>query len=337
MAANWEAHFSKGLTSARPAANTLPKGAIYWSTDDKKFYVGSGAANTWGDFTDALLTAAGGVTFAADIQVPDDAYDATGWNGNNEVPTKNAIRDRIETLLGGVASGFDTLAELAAGKASLAGDTFTGDVVVPDEAYDATAWNGSLEVPTKNAIRDKIESIVVGGGSSGYVMREEHVASASASLDFTAWYDAAYETYVIELIDIVTASNTELTIKVSTDGGSTWLAGTTYNTVSGFVFSAGSGPIDGLNKASISLREGTNTTLLANTGYSATIKIQNPGSSAHKMFNGQSVVPDNSIDVIVSHFGGRIKTTSAINGIQVIAKSGNLTSGTARVYGIAKA
>lgn len=28
-----------------------------------------------------------------------------------------------------------------------------------DDAYDATNWNGSLEVPTKNAIRDKIESM----------------------------------------------------------------------------------------------------------------------------------------------------------------------------------
>jgi len=36
------------------------------------------------------------------------------------------------------------------------------DVSVPDEAYDATAWNGSLEVPTKNAIRDKIESLGAG-------------------------------------------------------------------------------------------------------------------------------------------------------------------------------
>lgn len=34
-----------------------------------------------------------------------------------------------------------------------------GDATVADEAYDATAWNGSLEVPTKNAIRDKIESL----------------------------------------------------------------------------------------------------------------------------------------------------------------------------------
>ncbi len=34
-----------------------------------------------------------------------------------------------------------------------------GDATVADEAYDATAWNGSLEVPTKNAVRDKIETL----------------------------------------------------------------------------------------------------------------------------------------------------------------------------------
>lgn len=41
----------------------------------------------------------------------------------------------------------------------MGGGTLTGDLSVPDEAYDATNWNGSLEVPTKNAVRDKIESL----------------------------------------------------------------------------------------------------------------------------------------------------------------------------------
>jgi len=58
------------------------------------------------------------------------------------------------------ALGLGTMAlETAANYALLAGATFTGDISVPDEAYDATAWNGSLEAPTKNAIRDKIESL----------------------------------------------------------------------------------------------------------------------------------------------------------------------------------
>lgn len=44
---------------------------------------------------------------------------------------------------------------------SLGEATFAGDVTVPDEAYGA-GWNGSLEVPTKNALYDKIESITAG-------------------------------------------------------------------------------------------------------------------------------------------------------------------------------
>lgn len=38
-----------------------------------------------------------GGTFAADISVPDEAY-GSGWNGSVEVPTKNAIYDKVETI-----------------------------------------------------------------------------------------------------------------------------------------------------------------------------------------------------------------------------------------------
>lgn len=43
-------------------------------------------------------------------------------------------------------------------KVNKSGDTMTGDLSVPDEAYGAW-WNGSMEVPTKNAIYDKIQTI----------------------------------------------------------------------------------------------------------------------------------------------------------------------------------
>lgn len=38
------------------------------------------------------------------MTISDDAYDATGWNGNLEVPTKNAVRDEME-LKGDLAGG----------------------------------------------------------------------------------------------------------------------------------------------------------------------------------------------------------------------------------------
>lgn len=49
---------------------------------------------------------------------------------------------------------------LDTGNESIGGvKTFTSDPLIPDEAYDATNWNGKLEPPTKNAVRDKIEAL----------------------------------------------------------------------------------------------------------------------------------------------------------------------------------
>ncbi len=68
----------------------------------------------------------------------------------------------------------------------LTGGTLVGDLNVPDEAYDATAWNGSTEVPTKNAVRDKIEALV-----SGFYTDENAqdavggILTDSATIDFT--------------------------------------------------------------------------------------------------------------------------------------------------------
>jgi len=38
-----------------------------------------------------------------------------------------------------------------------------------DDPYDATAWNGSTKIPTQNVIRDKIESLSLGGGGDVYL------------------------------------------------------------------------------------------------------------------------------------------------------------------------
>lgn len=62
----------------------------------------------------------------------------------------------------------DTLYVALTGDQTVAGvKTFSSDPIIPDEAYDATDWNGSLEPPTKNAVRDKIESMGGGGTPAG--------------------------------------------------------------------------------------------------------------------------------------------------------------------------
>lgn len=61
----------------------------------------------------------------------------------------------------------DNFTTLNTDKAEKSGGTFTGDISVPDEAY-WVGWNGSTEVPTKNALYDKIEALpVLSDGDKG--------------------------------------------------------------------------------------------------------------------------------------------------------------------------
>lgn len=61
-----------------------------------------------GSSQNALVTAQtiasnGTTTFAGTVAVPDDVY-AAGWNGSTNVPTKNAVYDKIETLAAGATT-----------------------------------------------------------------------------------------------------------------------------------------------------------------------------------------------------------------------------------------
>lgn len=48
---------------------------------------------------DSDFTFTGGNTLNVDVAIVDtEAYDATGWNADNSVPTKDAVRDKIETI-----------------------------------------------------------------------------------------------------------------------------------------------------------------------------------------------------------------------------------------------
>lgn len=85
-------------------------------------------------------------------------WEAGGWvgTGDADLVSQTELDDAVTSLASSIAT-------VDADKVDRAGDTMTGDLIVPDDAYDATGWNANLEVPTKNAIRDKIETMGAGG------------------------------------------------------------------------------------------------------------------------------------------------------------------------------
>lgn len=78
---------------------------------------------------------------------------------------------------------------------------FKNDVIVPYEVY-GVSWNGSLEVPTKDALYDIINTIIVGGTVWGTI-----TGTLSNQLDLQAALDAKVD----ENVAIVGATKTKIT------------------------------------------------------------------------------------------------------------------------------
>lgn len=71
----------------------------------------------------------------------------------------------------------------------LADDSAYSDLEVLDEAYDVTTWNGSVEVPTKNAIRDKVVALFPTDPPSGTYTP---TLTSVANLDAVTAYQCQY-------------------------------------------------------------------------------------------------------------------------------------------------
>lgn len=123
---------------------------------------------------------------------------------------------------------------------TVGGGTFTGDIIVPDEAYDATNWNGSLEVPTKNAVRDKIEAL----GTAGAITAKDEGSTLTAAVTSIDFVGAG-----------VTATNTGGDVTVTIAGGGGYNAENARDDI-GAALVAGTG-------VSITVNDGADTITIA--------------------------------------------------------------------------
>lgn len=168
------------VDEAAQLALTTEEGDVVVRTDENKTYMhNGGTAGTMADFT-LLNTPADAVTSVngstgvvvldhTDVGAAEDTHThllAAGATDVTATPTElnyvGGVTSAIQTQLDAKAADADVVHDT--GDETIAGvKTFSSDPIIPDEAYDATAWNGSLEPATKNAIRDKFESLSGGG------------------------------------------------------------------------------------------------------------------------------------------------------------------------------
>jgi hypothetical protein len=173
------------------------------------------------------------------------------------------------------------------------------------------------------------------------VLLSEQTASASASIDFTSGIDSTYPIYRFEFVNIHLATdNGEWGVNFTTDGTNYNVAKTTtyfysyhYEDDSDVVL-AYSTPRD--------LAQGTGTQELAgdvgtdnDQSTSGYMHLFNPSSTTFVKHFISNTNYSHSADITINAYvGGYGNTTSAITGVRFSAISGNIDSGTIKLYGI---
>jgi hypothetical protein len=161
-------------------------------------------------------------------------------------------------------------------------------------------------------------------------------ASASATLDFTGFVSASYDVYIFELINIVPSTDASLLMRVSTDGGASYDSGANYVNAT---WQANQGATDG------TLNGGTTDTeiLIANSveatsnNVGGTVKLFNPASATHyKVVTGSNTTMKSDGNFYSTLVSGRYTSVTAVNAVRFLFASGNIASGTIRIYGLSK-
>ena len=175
------------------------------------------------------------------------------------------------------------------------------------------------------------------------ILISEQTASSSASVSFTSGLDSTYPIYKFEFINIHLSVEKEFRFNLSTDGGSNYNVTKTSSNFRSYHFesdSAAAVAYEGAYDLAESTSPQTFSQLIGtdnDSSGSGELYLFNPSSTTFvkhylSVFTHYytSAAPGN----IVNYVGGYGNTTSAVNAIQFTSNTGNIDSGTIKLYGI---
>ena len=179
----------------------------------------------------------------------------------------------------------------------------------------------------------------VGGGSLNLISTQ--TASSSSTISFTSGIDSTYKKYIFKFYNIHPSAEASFGINFSTDGGSNYNVAKT--TSSFYAFQNESGSSTTLQyRSAYDLAQGTGSAPLGGdvmttlndecgTGF---LHLFDPSSTTfvkHFISRFTPMYPSYAMDGFTAGYGN---TTSAIDAVQFAMSSGNIDSGTIKLYGI---
>lgn len=179
--------------------------------------------------------------------------------------------------------------------------------------------------------------VLANGGSGAVVLLQTVNASNSATLDLTS-LSSTYDEYFIEAVNLVGSLNAfALLAQLSTNGGSTYDS-TSANYMGGSHFTQ----MDAVNSGENSGKTGfsgaylTDAYASAQPGVSASIRFFNDSSGSNwRQFTYNTNGPGNGGGYFTQVGGAIWKNTLQANAVRILLSTGNIVSGSVRLYGVA--
>jgi hypothetical protein len=195
------------------------------------------------------------------------------------------------------------------------------------------AKNNSLSAVTA------LPAAVSGGGLN---LISTQTASSSASIEFTSGIDSTYKEYVFKFINIHPATD-GAKFQFQTDTGTNTNYNQTITSTTFYAFHSESGSSSSLSyDGSYDQAQGTSFQDLifyqgndADQQCSGTLQIFNPSSSVFvKHFIARGVRASANDQISDEYTAGYINTTAALTRVRFKFSSGNIDSGTIKLYGV---
>jgi hypothetical protein len=176
------------------------------------------------------------------------------------------------------------------------------------------------------------------------VLLDTKTAANSATLDSTV-LSAAYDEYEVHIVGLIPATdNTQLLLRFSIDGGSTYKAGATDYHFASLGVNEGGVSTNNNSAGATAIQIGSSNGIsntAASGGLNARITISNVNSTSatktadwrgvhHNITNGTNITTGGGAGLLAA------LQTSAVNAIRFLMSSGNITSGTIYIYGVRK-
>lgn len=255
----------------------------------------------------------------------------------------SAATDDLDTINGGNQGQLILIGNTSAARSVVLKHN-TGNIYNPggiDITLSAVTDRASLNYDSTLA-----KWIVLGvnaAGSTPIQLLDTKTASASASLSFTTGINSTYSKYIFEFVDILNATDGKgFQAQISVDGGATYIntgylgsywASTSTDGLASFAATTTLINLCGNYGADANWGADNAST----RGLSGRLTLYNPSNTVqNKRIGFEEIIYTTNLNYCGRGSGGlkNTSTTSAINAIKFFFDSGNITSGSIKMYGV---